>query len=66
MAVRLNENQEVVKAIKDGLKAKDGYCPCKLGKLKENKCMCEEFKAQIADPEFEGYCHCMLYYKEKD
>ena len=24
-----------------------------------------EFKAQIADPEFEGFCHCMLYYKEK-
>ena len=20
---------------------------------------------QIADPDFEGYCHCMLYYKEK-
>ena len=44
----------------------DGFCPCKLGKLPENKCMCEEFKAQIKDPEFEGYCHCMLYYKTKD
>ena len=20
---------------------------------------------QIADPSFEGYCHCRLYYKEK-
>ena len=66
MAIRLNENAEVVKAIKDGLKAKGGYCPCKLGKLEENKCMCEEFKAQIADPDFEGYCHCMLYYKSKE
>ena len=27
--------------------------------------MCKEFRDQIADPEFEGYCHCMLYYKEK-
>ena len=27
------------------------------------KCMCQEFKDQIADPNFEGYCHCMLYYK---
>jgi hypothetical protein len=27
--------------------------------------MCEEFKAQIKDPDFEGYCHCQLYYKEK-
>lgn len=23
------------------------------------------WKAQCADPEFEGYCHCKLYYKEK-
>ncbi len=66
MAVRLNENAETVKNIKEGLKAKGGYCPCKLGKLEENKCMCEEFKAQIADPDFEGYCHCMLYYKSKE
>ena len=25
--------------------------------------MCQEFKDQIANPDFEGYCHCMLYYK---
>lgn len=66
MAIRLNEDKNVVKAIKEGLKEKGGYCPCKLGKLEENKCMCEEFKAQIADPDFEGYCHCMLYYKSKE
>jgi ferredoxin thioredoxin reductase catalytic beta chain len=28
--------------------------------------MCKEFKEQIADPDFEGFCHCMLYYKSKD
>ena len=66
MAVKLNENQEIVKTIREGLAKKDGFCPCKLGKKPENKCMCEEFKAQIADPNFEGYCHCMLYYKTKD
>ena len=66
MAVRLNENKETVESVKKGLKAKDGYCPCKVGKLPQNKCICEEFKAQIADPDFEGYCHCMLYYKFKD
>jgi hypothetical protein len=27
--------------------------------------MCEEFKAQINDPNFEGFCHCKLYYKSK-
>ena len=66
MSVRLNEDKEVVARIKEGLKRKDGYCPCRLPKKEEHKCICEEFKAQIADPDFEGYCHCMLYYKSKD
>lgn len=66
MAVRLNENAELVARIKEGLKKKDGYCPCRLQKTKENKCMCKEFRDQIADPNFEGYCHCLLYYKSKE
>lgn len=65
MKIRLNEDQEIVKTIKEGLAAKDGYCPCRVGKLPEYKCMCEEFRNQIKDPYFEGYCHCRLYYKEK-
>ncbi len=65
MKIRENENKEIVQRIREGLKAKDGFCPCKLGKKAENKCMCDEFKKQIADPQFEGYCHCLLYYKEK-
>ena len=63
--VRLNEDKEVVKTIKEGLKAKGGYCPCRLERTEDNKCICREFREQIADPNFEGYCHCMLYYKEK-
>lgn len=63
--VRLNSDQEMVKRIQAGLKAKGGYCPCRLEKTEENKCICQEFKEQIADPDFEGYCHCLLYYKEK-
>lgn len=63
MAVKLNENEEIVKAIKEGLKKNDGYCPCRREKTEENKCMCKEFREQIKDPNFEGYCHCMLYYK---
>ena len=66
MAVRLNEDKEVVKRIKEGLKKKDGYCPCRLPKPEEFKCICKEFREQINDPDFEGYCHCMLYYKSKD
>ncbi len=65
MKVRYNEDKEIVAQIKEGLKAKDGYCPCRLEKTPDTKCMCKEFRDQIADPNFEGYCHCMLYYKEK-
>lgn len=65
MKITLNPDKEIVKAVQEGLKAKDGYCPCRIGKAPENKCMCEEFKAQIEDPEFEGFCHCLLYYKSK-
>lgn len=66
MAVRLNEDKEVVKRVREGLKAKHGHCPCVLQMNEDTKCMCKEFREQIADPDFEGYCHCMLYYKEKD
>ena len=66
MAVKLNPDKEIVKSIRDGLKKTGGYCPCRIERTEEYKCMCDEFKLQIADPEFEGYCHCMLYYKTKE
>lgn len=66
MAVRLNENEDIVKVVKEGLKRTGGYCPCRRERLEEYKCICDEFKQQIADENFEGYCHCMLYYKSKD
>ena len=65
MKIIFNEDEKVVAAIREGLKRKDGYCPCKIQRIPENVCMCEEFRNQIADPEFEGYCHCRLYYKFK-
>ncbi len=66
MKITFNKDKELVKQIREGLRQKDGYCPCRLEKKEEYKCMCDEFKAQINDPDFEGYCHCMLYYKSKD
>lgn len=66
MAVRLNENAEIVEMIQQGLKEKGGYCPCRREINEDNRCMCREFREQIADPDFEGYCHCLLYYKSKD
>ncbi|MCD8106608.1 MAG: ferredoxin thioredoxin reductase catalytic beta chain [Oscillospiraceae bacterium] len=63
--IRLNEDTAVVAQIRAGLRERGGYCPCRTENKEEYKCICQEFKDQIADPEFEGYCHCMLYYKEK-
>ncbi len=66
MAVRLNPDKETVKAVKEGLKRTGGYCPCRVQRTEDYKCICREFREQIADPAFEGFCHCMLYYKSKD
>lgn len=65
MAVKLNPDAEVVKTVRDGLKRTGGYCPCRLSRTPENKCICKEFRDQMNDPDFEGFCHCMLYYKSK-
>ena len=65
MKITLNQDKAVVEAVQEGLKRTGGYCPCRISRKEEYKCMCEEFKAQIKDPEFEGYCHCRLYYKTK-
>ena len=56
--IKVSEDKEVVKAIKEGLKKNDGYCPCRIERTPETKCMCKEFREQT-----EGECHCGLYVK---
>ena len=63
MKVTLHPDPEVVARVQEGLRRTGGYCPCRIARTEENKCICQEFRAQIADPNFEGYCHCLLYYK---
>lgn len=62
---RLSDNSEVVNTVKEGLKRTGGYCPCRLQRTEENKCICREFREQLEDPDFYGHCHCGLYYKPK-
>lgn len=66
MAVKLNSDKEIVNMIKEGLERTGGYCPCKIERIEDNKCMCREFREQIKDEKFEGFCHCRLYYKSID
>ena len=61
--VVLNPDAKLVKAVREGLVRKGGYCPCRLPKNPEFFCPCDEFKGQLADPEYHGLCHCRLYLK---
>ena len=61
--VTLNSDEKLVKAVREGIVRKGGYCPCRLPKLPEFFCPCDEFKGQLADPSYHGLCHCRLYLK---
>lgn len=65
MKILLNPDKEVVETLKNKMKENGGYCPCRLAHNKDTKCICKEFRDQIKDDSYEGYCHCMLYYKQK-
>ena len=49
MAIRLNEDKELVAQIREGLRRRGGYCPCRLEKTEDNKCICKEFREQMKD-----------------
>lgn len=61
MKIYVNQNKEIVEEVRKALEKNNGYCPCKLEHLPENKCMCEDFRNQE-----KGECHCGLYIKEKE
>ena len=63
--VKLNPDSKFVERLQAVMQKNGGYCPCRIQRTPENICICAEFQQQIADPDFEGYCHCQLYYKEK-
>ena len=66
MAIKVSDDKELVQEIRTKLKENDGYCPCRIQKTEDTKCMCKEFREQIKDPDFEGFCHCLLYYKSNE
>ena len=63
--VRLNPDNAYVEKLRLVMAKNGGYCPCRLQHIPDNLCMCLEFRNQLADPDFTGFCHCKLYYKEK-
>ena len=59
LKIAYNQDKQIVDKILDALDKNNGYCPCKLEKNNDTKCMCKEFREKK-----EGYCHCGLYIKE--
>lgn len=45
--------------IEKALKENQGYCPCRIYRNPDTKCMCKEFREQE-----KGVCHCGLFIKE--
>lgn len=59
MKIRVSDDTALVAEIRQKLKENDNYCPCRIEKTDDTKCMCKEFREQ----EY-GECHCGLYVKE--
>ena len=51
MKIELSKNKELVAET-------GGYCPCRLERNEDTRCMCKEFREQE-----KGGCHCGLYVK---
>ena len=63
--VSLNPDRNIVGALAKAMEKNGGYCPCRLQHTPDTLCPCREFRGQVADPAFAGFCHCRLYLKEK-
>lgn len=58
-----NPDEKTTSIVRSGLRRKEGFCPCRLAKTPENFCPCEEFRNQLSDSQYHGFCHCRLYLK---
>ena len=59
--IKVSHDLELVQEIRQQLKENNGYCPCRIEKTADTKCMCKEFREME-----QGECHCVLYIKTKD
>lgn len=64
MKIHINEDKEIVAAIRAGLRKNDGYCPCVLNSKgnEDYKCICKEMREQVPVGQT---CHCGLYIKDE-
>ena len=58
--VVVSKDKEHVDYIRSQLKKNGGYCPCRLVRNEDTKCMCKEFREAMDNNQI-GKCHCGLY-----
>lgn len=61
MRIRVTDDKELAAKIRKQLYENGGYCPCRIEKTPDTKCMCKDFINQK-----KGACHCGLYLKEEE
>lgn len=61
MRIKETEDKSHARKVREALRQNDGYCPCRIEKTPETKCMCKEFLEQES-----GECLCGLYVKVAD
>lgn len=58
--VIISQDKERVVMVRQQLKETGGYCPCRLLRNEDTKCICKEFRDAIEEGKL-GKCHCGLY-----
>lgn len=51
---KINNDKEIVKLIREGLKRNNNFCPCEIEKTEDTKCMCKIMREQ-------NICKCGLF-----
>lgn len=61
MKIIKNPDQKIYEEVSKAIEENEGYCPCKLEKNKDTKCICTQFKEQK-----DGECECGRFIKIDD
>lgn len=56
---RFNTDREYVEKILEGIRRKEGHCPCRVQVDETTLCPCDEFVHK-------GICKCNLFIKDKE
>lgn len=57
-----NPDKNVYDTVSDAVAKAGGYCPCRLAKNPDTKCVCKDFREQKE----EGYCYCERFCKVEE